>query len=409
MTPAVPPPTWARRRQRLVTLVQQAAVVRAGCRWGTPWRGWDGQAFARRVEHAIRFAAVVRLRWAQARHGLALPAVATALGIAPATLRHWARSWKGGRRRPTPRGAPDATVPRATRNQVFTVLALLGSDAPLGVLGVLFPDVPRALLRDFRARVRTWLRHRTRAQVMVVRWTRPGTVWAMDFRVEDAPTDGRYPYTFTVRDLASHRLLAAEPTTTKEAWHVVGVLARLFAVHGAPLVLKSDNGAEVTAADIQALCERWGVWPLLNPPYTPQYNGAIEAGGGQLAVRAWEHAARHGRPAQWTCDDLAWARDHANATGRPFGPDHGTPDERWAARVPITAAERAELRQRVERAAAPARYYTAVPHDSPLDPWQERNLARAAIVQACIESNLLTYRRRRISPPKSAARWGRIA
>lgn len=410
MRPVTPPPTWSRRRQRLCVLVQQAAIVRAGCRWGRPFRGWDGQAFARQVEDAIRFAAVLRCRWARRHLGRTVGQVAAALGVSTRTLRHWLVRWrKRHHRHAQPRGAPVEAVARDTRDRIFWVLALVGADAPVALLTRCFPDVPRSLLRDFATRVRRWWRRKHRVQCYALRWTRPGAVWAIDLRQEDAPTDGGYPYTVLVRDLGSGYQLAAAPVRTKEAGHVAGLLARLFAVHGAPLLLKSDNGGELTGEVVQQVCRRFGVWALRSPPDTPQYNGSIEAGGGHVARRAWEHAARHDRPEQWTCEDFAYAVAHGNAASRPFGAGSPTPDAGWAARDPITPAERAEFRRAVQRAAAFERYYSETDPASELDPWRERDVARAAIVETCIETELLTFRRRRYSPPKTVARWSRIA
>ena len=84
--------------------------------------------------------------------------------------------------------------------------------------------------------------------------------------------------------------------------------------------------------------------PLLSPPRTPWYNGAIEAGIGSLRTRVHHEAARHGRPALWTCDDLEAARRQANRTARPWGHHSPTPHDVWTQRQPITIAERQAFR-----------------------------------------------------------------
>jgi hypothetical protein len=65
----------------------------------------------------------------------------------------------------------------------------------------------------------------------------------MDFSQARYSVDGIYPYIFAVRDLASHRQLAWQPVASEKADEVLRVLADLIREHGAPLVLKSDNGS----------------------------------------------------------------------------------------------------------------------------------------------------------------------
>jgi transposase InsO family protein len=52
----------------------------------------------------------------------------------------------------------------------------------------------------------------------------------------------------------------------------------LFLEHGAPLVLKSDNGSGFIAEAMRDFLARSQVPPLYSPPYTPEYNGAVKAG-----------------------------------------------------------------------------------------------------------------------------------
>ena len=70
-----------------------------------------------------------------------------------------------------------------------------------------------------------------------------------------------------------------------------------------------------------------GIWLLLSPPGTPEYNGACEAGIGSLMTRANHESFRNDRPGEWTCDDIEGARLMANQTARPQGHMGPTPDE----------------------------------------------------------------------------------
>jgi transposase InsO family protein len=149
--------------------------------------------------------------------------------------------------------------------------------------------------------------------------------------------DGLYPYLFAVRDLASGQQLLWLPVQEATAQATIDALAMLFAVYGAPLVMKSDNGSTFDAMATLALLEQFGVIPLFSPPYWPRYNGSIEAGIGSLKIRTEYRAAVQGHPGYWTYDDVAAARAQANATSRPQGETGPTAEQAWQARKPLTA------------------------------------------------------------------------
>jgi transposase InsO family protein len=75
----------------------------------------------------------------------------------------------------------------------------------------------------------------------------------------------------------------------------INALHGLFQEHGAPLVLKSDNGAGFISTAMIRFLKGWRVRSLFSPPYTPEYNGTIEAGNGGLKTRTREEAALPGR------------------------------------------------------------------------------------------------------------------
>jgi hypothetical protein len=70
----------------------------------------------------------------------------------------------------------------------------------------------------------------------------------------------------------------------------------LFVRHGAPLVLKADNGSAFIAEATRDFLSLVGVNLLFSPPHTPRYNGSIEAGIGSLKTRTERHACRASRP-----------------------------------------------------------------------------------------------------------------
>ena len=110
-------------------------------------------------------------------------------------------------------------------------------------------------------------------------------------------------------------------------------LAGLFATHGAPLVLKSDNGSHFTCDVVQDLLARHDVACLFSPPHWPQFNGGIEAGIHALKDRTAARAARSGHPGEWSWDDVAAARWEANAFAAAPGGTGACPADIWATRT----------------------------------------------------------------------------
>ncbi len=325
------------------------------------------------------------------------------LQMSPRTLRYWHHLF----------GAQDcgaATVlPRllgrrvlrasvAERNAVIGLLNEFGPATGLPTLRDSFPDMRRAELDDLLRRYRRVWRHRYHEAMHILSWRVPGTVWAMDFAQAPAPIDGLFPYLFAVRDLASGQQLLWQPVLSADGYHVRLALALLFGLHGAPLVLKSDNGSPFDAAPTLALLHQAGVIPLFSPAYYPEYNGAIEAGIGSLKTRTEHHAARQGRPGHWTCDDVAAAQTEANATARPQGPTGPTPDQSWANRPPLTVAQRTAFQETVQRHRHDVRAQRG-PVYGPLRYQEERAIERLAIQRALVEHAYLLFSRRRIPLP----------
>jgi transposase InsO family protein len=70
-----------------------------------------------------------------------------------------------------------------------------------------------------------------------------------------------------------HKLTQRGPADEDD---VAGYLEEAFREHGAPLVLKQDNGAPLNSDKVRALCDRWGVVLLNSPPAYPPFNGKKE-------------------------------------------------------------------------------------------------------------------------------------
>jgi transposase InsO family protein len=361
----------------------------------TPPRDPAWQQPPRRLEQSIR-ADVVALVAGLRGQGLSATAAADLFDLAPRTLRQWQHDFARGPCAPAPLGRPHV---RAGAAQAEGVLGFLHGHGPwvgMPTLRGAFPAAPRAELHDLLAVFRhLWAAQHPRWQ-HVLHWHRAGTVWAMDFTHLRHPIDDVYPYVFAVRDLASGLQLAWQPVLTPTMTTVQRELELLFTIHGAPLVLKCDNGSAFRADGTKAHLARWRVWPLYSPPGVPGYNGAIEASIGSLKTRTAYEAYRRGRAGAWTSADLDAARDRANTVARPRGARAPTPAEAWASRRPPTGADRdafTALAQRLEEA---IRHADRIAPEVALDHYEQAALHRRVLTSALVESGLLTIARRRI-------------
>lgn len=305
--------------------------------------------------------------------------------MARSTLWRWETQPPGGSL-----GRPALRVDRRTRAEI---LATMREEEGLGVpaLQMRFPDLARRELEDLRRRCTRAQRYLRKKRLHRLSWTLPGTVWAMDHGTPPAPIDGESPRFLALRDLASSESLTTQPTAGEGGDEVVQVLSRLFREHGAPLVLKHDGGPGFTSQVVALLCASEGVLLLRSPPYTPSYNGSIEAGVGSAKLRAERRAASQGRPGWWTADDLEHGRLQANATALPHGPHGPTPDEAWATREPPAPGLRAALHARYR--AHLARLAQGIPEGVSPGAAECARVDRMAIARALADLNLLTYRR----------------
>lgn len=282
-------------------------------------------------------------------HGFCWREAANLLDLSPRTL----RDWRHDRQPPGPpliasRGRPVRRSSPEERNEVIHLIDEYGPAIGVPTLRDCCPAMPRAEIDELPKRYRRVWRRRHWQPIRRLHWHQPGRVWAIDFTGPLASIEGHCPYLLAVRDLVSGRQLLWFPVEEANARTVANALVGLFLIHGAPLVLKSDNGSPFAAAAVRQLTRDFGVRMLFSPPACPRYNGTIEAGIGALKTRTEQHAARHGRAGQWTFDDLAAARLEANATARPHGPGGPTPDQTWAERSRISAAERARFGAEVD-------------------------------------------------------------
>jgi hypothetical protein len=123
------------------------------------------------------------------------------------------------------------------------------------------------------------------------------------------------------------RGLVSRLTSAGDAQTAGGALVSLLREHGAPLAIRADADSAFTAQEVQELPSPWSPFFLLSPLGMPSYNGSCEAGTGSLKTRVHHLAARHGRPGEWSCDDVEAAGVQPKHTPRP--PDPRFPNVAW--------------------------------------------------------------------------------
>jgi hypothetical protein len=301
-------------------------------------RGWSRQRPQRQAEVAVRACLAQTATWAR-QHGWHAAGLAGRLDVSDRSLRRWS----AGQAKVVARGRPVRRSSWTVRQEVLRYLSQHGPGISVAHLRAAFPSLLRAELVDLRQRYRRLYRQRQRRRLARLSWTQAGVVWAADFTWPPAPIEGRYPRVFAVRDLASGMQLAWRPVTGESAAETSSILAGLFAEHGAPLVLKLDNGPAFHAQQLGQLLAPQGVVVLYSPAYTPRYNGGIEAGVGAMKGRTEMQAWLRGAERSWTWDDLEAARQEANAA--PVGRRESEPTraEVWSARPRLDVQTRAAL------------------------------------------------------------------
>ncbi len=334
----------------------------------------------------------------------ALVTAAKAAGRCLTTIRRWCRAALTGTLAPKVPGRRRIEVDRAVRVGLYLTLLSLGARTSEQVLRGLFHTVPFSYLRDLKRRVkRAQARHAGLMRGHLA-WRQAGRVWTTDFTEPKATLPDGHNRLLHVRDLASGAVMAIVPTTNERAEDVLALLGSLFAVHGAPLVLKSDNGGAFRAHAVQALLGAHGVTYLPSPADRPQYNGSCERSGGHDKLRIEAQAAADGHPGEWTPRDITRAMAVANDVMRPWGAKGPTRGEVLAAAPAISAEERrtfqetyALLLAREEMRYTPSRG-TTIPR------CKNDVLRRRAVRNALVQLGYLTIRGGPVSTPFPAGR-----
>lgn len=363
----------------------------------TPQRlGTAGQQPRRELEHVVRLRAV-QLAGRLTERGSSHAEAARRLGVNDRTLRHWCETHRGDQ--PVqPLGRPLTPSEPTQQQAVFTLLDTVGPGVGVPTLRTRFVGMARAELDDLvKAYRRRWRADNLRL-LHVLDWRRPGTVWAMDFAKAPCLIDGHYPYLLAVRDLASGQQLLWQPVAAPTAEVVLAELPVLFALHGSPWVLKTDNGSAFIADALRWYLHRCGVNQLFSPPHTPAYNGSIEASIGALKQRTQRQSELARHAGLWSSDNVESARIEANTTARPRRLHGLTPEQVWQARGSLTAQDRAAFQDTVEQFRTGTRIERGLPAREPLTRTQQAAVDRVALRRALVAHDLLLFRRRRIPP-----------
>lgn len=109
----------------------------------------------------------------------------------------------------------------------------------------------------------------------------PKVVWSLDF-LFDALEGGTKLKILTVGDDFTRECLALEPATSIPAKKVIQVLSELFAEHGAPRYLRSDNGPEFIAQELKAWLAKTSAETAYIDPGSPWQNGFRESFHGRF-------------------------------------------------------------------------------------------------------------------------------
>lgn len=142
-------------------------------------------------------------------------------------------------------------------------------------------------------------------------WPVPGAVWAIDGTWLDQPVPPLGRRALIVVEMHSRQVLCLRSVPGERAVAAEQVLADLIAQHGAPLVLKLDNGSAFTARRFRRFCWQHGILLLHSPVRRPSYNGTCEVSGRWAkgrAAAAWQARSGAGALTQADLDAAATYR-----------------------------------------------------------------------------------------------------
>ena len=193
-------------------------------------------------------------------------------------------------------GRPGRRRIELTAAQRQAIVAQLRQQPNCSIAGLrrAIQGLPRNTTTAYVRRCRRLHQRQCRRSWRIVRWHRPGAVWAIDGTWLDQPVAPFGRRAMVVAELYSRRVLALSAVRGERASAAEEVLARLIAAHGAPLVLKLDNGSAFTAKRFASFCRGHGITLLHSPVRRPRFNGTCEVSGRWAKHRALAAARLRG-------------------------------------------------------------------------------------------------------------------
>ena len=139
-------------------------------------------------------------------------------------------------------------------------------------------QISRRAFQDLLEATRREVLRERQADQRRIHWHVPGAVWSVDPTELVLTRDGHHQklMLLPVLDLASRYKLLPLIGERLPGAVVAARLDELFHRHGAPLVLKRDNGSNLNSPAVDEVLSQWLVIPLNSPPHYPPYNGGIE-------------------------------------------------------------------------------------------------------------------------------------
>ena len=109
----------------------------------------------------------------------------------------------------------------------------------------------------------------------------PNHVWTYDF-LQDTTIKGCKFRILNVMDEFTREGMSVTVAASMPAQFIIGVLSELFAKHGCPKYLRSDNGPEFVAKTVQIWLKHQGAETMYIEPGKPWQNGYGESFNGKL-------------------------------------------------------------------------------------------------------------------------------
>jgi hypothetical protein len=220
------------------------------------------------------------------KFSLSYACLARQMGLSYATLMRWKKRLASGKPAVQKRG-PKKVQPLdldQLRENIATLDHRNKRSHGTGRLhGTYAGSISRRDLDEMVRQVRNETNRQRAAETCRITWLKPNLAWAMDdCRKTTAAVDSTL-HLHNLSDLCSrYKLppLAASHLPCGE--EVAGHLEHLFERFGPPLFCKRDNGGNLNHLAVNQVLEQALVIPMNSPPYTAQYNGAIEHTQGEF-------------------------------------------------------------------------------------------------------------------------------